>query len=87
MCHWVCELVFLIVPAFYIDENAEIVGPWSDSDAGSSELGTQLVKPTCADAFNGAVDEKGRNWGVMGGLLGNVRYPNWSILGFNMPCG
>lgn len=87
MCHWVCELVFLIVPALYIDKDAEIVRPWGYTDAGSSELGTQLVKPTSGNTFDGAVDEKGRYWGVMGGLLGNVRYPHGLVLGIDMPRG
>lgn len=82
-----CKLVFLIVPALDIDEYAEIVRPWRHANTGPSELGTQLVEPTSSDTLHRAINPKGGNWGMVGSLLCNIRYPDGLVPGIDMPCG
>lgn len=60
--------------------------PWGYSDASPGEFGAQLVKTASGNTLGGAVNEEGGNGGVVGGLLGNVRHPNWPVLGVGMPC-
>lgn len=59
------ELVFLIASTVNRDENAEIMGAWCDTNAGTCELGTQLIKSTSRYSLDWAVDKESRDGGVV----------------------
>ena len=84
MCGWVCELVFFVVPFLEVYEKSEVVESWHHSYARSGEFGAELVEAPHADAFDGAIDEVGGNWRVVGGLLGKVGDSDWLVRGVDM---
>lgn len=87
MCGWMCELVFLIASALDVDKESKVMCAWCYSYARPGEFGTELVETAHADAFDGAIDEEGGDWRVVGGLLGKVGNPDRLVAGVDMLCG
>lgn len=68
-----CQLVLFVVPVLQRDENAQVVRSCHNPHTGASKLCAQLVISSCADASLRAVDVKGGNGRMVGGLFGEVR--------------
>lgn len=66
------KLVGFIVSLLERDENAQVVLARADLDGRSGELGADLVKASCVDAFVGALDPKGTDRRVVGRLFGQI---------------
>ena len=86
MRYRMCELVFFIVAAFYVDEDSKIMRPRSYPYTGSCELCTYLVEAISSNALYGTVDVKSRYWRVVGCLLCEVGDADGFILGIDMIC-
>lgn len=41
------EPILFIITMLKVDEDAKIVGTWSNSDAGPCEFGAQLIESPC----------------------------------------
>jgi hypothetical protein len=68
----VCQLVFLVTPACQCNEDAQVVCSSNNTDVGTGELGAELVEASRGDALLRAVDVKGGDRRVVGGLFGQV---------------
>lgn len=67
------QLIFLVVALFQCNENTKIVRSRNHTDAGASELCTQLIESSSADALLRAIDIEGRDGWMVGCLFGEVR--------------
>lgn len=67
-----CELVFFIVSVLESDEDAEVVSASYNAHTCPGELGAQLVVAPCGDSFLWTIDVEGRDWRMVGSLLGQV---------------
>lgn len=68
-----CELILLVIPVFQCDEDAQVVRSSYNAHTGASELCAQLVIPSRAYAFLGAVNVEGGDGRVVRRLFGEVR--------------
>lgn len=66
------ELVFFIIPAFDVDEYAEIVCPRGNSYASTREFCTELIEATRGYALLGAVHKECGDRRMMRCLLGQI---------------
>ena len=66
------KLIGLLVSLVQCDKDAKIVFPRCDFNTCASELGRDLIEATGSDTLFGTVNVKGRNWRMMGGLLGKI---------------
>ena len=71
-----CELIFLVIAAIEVDEDAKVVSTRCDFDGCSGELGGELVEAVGSDSFRWTGDPKCGYWRMMGSLLGDVGYSN-----------
>jgi hypothetical protein len=69
---WVSQLVFLIISLLDVNKDSEVVLAGADTNAGACELGADLIESPRGDSPLGAVNVEGRDWGMMGGLFGEV---------------
>jgi hypothetical protein len=76
-----CELVCLVVAFLEGNEDAKIVLARGDSDGRASEFGTYLVIAPRMDALFGTADVESANGRMVGGLLGEVGYPDGAARG------
>lgn len=71
---WVSQLVFLVVSLLDVDEDSKVVLAGAHANAGACELGADLVESARGDSPLRAVNVKGRDWGMVGGLFGEVAH-------------
>ena len=69
------ELIFLVVSALNVDENAEIVSSWRHPNTGSCEFCAELIESSSCETFFGTIDEESRDRRVVRSLFGQIRHP------------